>query len=264
MGVDSDQDPYHVHFARIDLDGSNFTRLTEGDGTHTIEFSPDGRFYVDRYSRVDLPPVHELRQTSDGSLVAEMSRADWSDLLATGWRAPERFVAKGRDGATDIWGFILRPTSFDPAKTYPVIESIYAGPHGAHVPKAFRSYYGDQALAELGFIVVKIDGMGTNWRSKAFHNMCWKNIADAGFKDRTLWIKAAAEHEPSMDVSRVGIYGGSAGGQNAMRALLDHHDLYDVAGCRLWLSRQPHGQDLVERSRDGLAGRCVVCSQLQR
>ena len=130
---------------------------------------------------------------------------------------------------------IFRPTNFDPSVKYPIIESIYAGPHGQHVPKSFRSYYADQALSEIGFIVVKIDGMGTNWRSKAFHDVCWKNIKDAGFPDRKLWMKAAAEKYPYMDVTRVGIYGGSAGGQNAMRAVLDHHDFYDAAfadcGC---------------------------------
>ena len=235
MGTNPDQDPYHLHYARVNFDGSGLTMLTAGDGTHSIAFSPDGQFIVDTYSRADLPPVHELRRVSDGSLVCELDRADAGPLVSSGWMTPERFVAKGRDGSTDIWGLIFRPTNFDPTKSYPIIESIYAGPHGQQVPKRFNPYYSEQALAELGFIIVKIDGMGTNWRSKAFHDVCWKNIADAGFPDRKLWIKSAAAKYPYMDLTRVGIYGGSAGGQNAMRALLDHSDLYDAAvadcGC---------------------------------
>ena len=230
-----EQDPYHVHYGRVNFDGSGIEILTAGDGTHSIEFSPDRRFFVDRWSRVDLPPVTELRRTDDGSLVCELERGDWSALLDTGWRPPERFVAKGRDGKTDIYGVIFRPTNFDPKKKYPVIEEIYAGPHGAFVPKRFRSYYKPQSLAELGFIVVQIDGMGTSHRSKKFHNVCWKNLGDAGFPDRMLWIRAAAQKYPYMDLTRVGIYGGSAGGQSALRALLAHGDFYKVAvadcGC---------------------------------
>jgi dipeptidyl aminopeptidase/acylaminoacyl peptidase len=144
-------------------------------------------------------------------------------------------VAKGRDGKTDVYGVIFRPTRFDPARKYPVIEEIYAGPQGAFVPKSFRAYHKAQSVAELGFIVVKIDGMGTSHRSKRFHDVCWKNLADSGFPDRILWIRAAAEQRPYMDLTRVGIYGGSAGGQSALRALLGHGDFYQVAvadcGC---------------------------------
>ena len=161
---------------------------------------------------------------------------------------PERFVAPGRDGKTEIHGFLIKPSNFDPQKSYPIVENIYAGPHSAHVPKDFGRMTGLYRVAELGFIVVKIDGMGTNHRGKAFHDVCWKNLKDAGFPDRIAWIKAAAEDRPWMDLSRVGIYGGSAGGQNAMRALLDHHDFYKVAvadcGChdnrmdKVWWNEQ--------------------------
>ena len=235
MGYYKDQDPYNVHFARVNLDGSGFTMLTEGDGTHTIEYSPDARFYTDTYSRVDLPPMTELRRSSDGSLVAELARGDWTELLEAGWNPPERFVAKGRDGETDIWGYIEKPTRFDPSAAYPVIESIYAGPHGHHVPKSFRVWGSSRSLSELGFVLVHIDGMGTNWRSKAFHNVAFKNLKDAGFPDRIAWMKAAAAGRAWMDIDRVGIYGVSAGGQNAMGALLFHNDFYDAAvadcGC---------------------------------
>jgi dienelactone hydrolase len=235
MGYHKDQDPYHIHFACVNIDGTGFTLLTEGDGTHDIEFSPDGAYYTDRYSRVDLPPVLELRRTSDASKIATLAEADWSELRSAGWNPPERFVAKGRDGETDIWGFVQKPTNFDPSTSYPVIESIYAGPHGQHVPKSFSIWRGSRSLAELGFITVHIDGMGTNWRSKSFHDVAWKNIKDAGFPDRIAWMKAAAKDRPWMDIDRVGIYGVSAGGQNAMAALLWHNDFYDAAvadcGC---------------------------------
>lgn len=234
MGMEADQDPYHVHYATVSLDDGTLTRLTEGDGTHSLTWSPDGQTFIDRWSRVDQPPVHELRRR-DGTLICELERGDASALLATGWQMPERFVAKGRDGQTDIWGLVYRPTNFDPNQSYPVIENIYAGPHGFHVEKSWSAHRKSREMAELGFLVVRIDGMGTNWRSKAFHDVAWKNIADAGFPDRKRWIQAWAATEPAADLSRVGIYGGSAGGQNAMRALIDHHDFYHAAvadcGC---------------------------------
>jgi len=237
VGLDKDQDPYHVHYARANFDGAGFTRLTAGDGTHTLTPSPDGRFAVDRYSRVDAAPVTELRDLRDGTLVATLETADLGELTRAGWRAPERFVAKGRDGVTDIHGVIHRPTNFDPAKAYRVVESIYAGPHDHFVPKRFQPQPGAvQRLAELGFVVVQIDGMGTNWRGKAFHDVCHKNLGDAGLPDRVLWIQAAAAKYPHLDIAKgVGIFGGSAGGQSALRALLTHGDFYTVAvadcGC---------------------------------
>ena len=164
-------------------------------------------------------------------------------------------MAKGRDGKTDIYGVIFRPTNFDPAKKYPVIEDIYAGPQGSFVPKRFAAFYPHQAMAELGFIVVQIDGMGTSNRSKAFHDVCWKNLADAGFPDRILWIQAAAAKYPYLDLNRVGIYGGSAGGQNAAAGGADPRRFLQGGRGRLRLPRQSHGQDLVERAVDGLARR---------
>jgi dipeptidyl-peptidase-4 len=235
MGIDPNQDPYHVHHAIVSIEDGSMTRLTRGDGTHDLEFSPDGEHYVDRWSRVDRPPVHELRRTSDGGLVTTLATADHARLLESGWQEPERFVAKGRDGETDIWGVIVRPADFDPAKTYPVVEHIYAGPHDHFVPKSFAPRWRMREIADRGFIVVQIDGMGTNWRSKAFHDVAWKNLGDSGFPDRIAWMKAAAADRPWMDLDRVGIYGGSAGGQSALRALLAFGDFYDVAvadcGC---------------------------------
>ena len=242
------QDPYYIHFCRVNFDGSGLTVLTAGDGTHQADFSPDRKFFVDVWSRVDAAPVTELRRSSDGKLVCTLEQADITRLQKAGWEQPERFVAKGRDGVTDIYGVIFRPTHFDPKKKYPVVEHIYAGPQDSFAPKAFKPFYGQQEIAELGFIVVQMDGMGTSNRSKKFHDVCWKNLADAGFPDRILWIKAAAAKRPEMDLSRVGIYGGSAGGQDAMRALLDHGDFYKVSvadcGChdnrmdKIWWNEQ--------------------------
>ncbi len=234
-GIYPEQDPYYIHYCRVNFDGTALVILTNGNGTHTVEFSPDRRFIIDNYSRVDMPPVTELRRVDDGKLVCELEKADISRLPAAGWKTPQRFVAKARDGTTDVYGVIYRPSTFDPKKKYPVIEAIYAGPHGSHVPKRFQSSHGAQSMAELGFILVQIDGMGTSNRSKAFHDVCWKNIGDAGFPDRILWIKAAAKKYPQMDITRVGIYGGSAGGQSSTGALLLHGDFYKVAvsdcGC---------------------------------
>jgi len=234
-GVFASQDPYLIHHGRVNLDGTGLVWLTAGDGNHTIQFSPDLRFIIDTYSRADLPPVNELRRVSDGSFVCQIESADISDLRSNGWSAPEVFVAKGRDGKTDIWGIIARPRDFDPGKTYPIIEDVYAGPQSSFVPKTFSSGARYESLTKLGFIVVKMDGMGTANRSKSFHDVCWHNLKDAGFPDRILWIKAAARKYPSMDLTRVGVYGTSAGGQNAAGAVLFHPEFYKVAvascGC---------------------------------
>ncbi len=234
-GRNKGQDPYLIHHYRINFDGTGLVALTEGDGSHTVRSSPDNKYLIDRYSRVDLPPIHELRRASDGKLVCELEKADIGDLKASGWEAPEVFTAKGRDGKTDIWGIVTRPRNFDPKKKYPVIESIYAGPQGSFVPKTFSPFSRYATLANLGFIVVQIDGMGTANRSKAFHDVCWHHLEDAGLPDRILWHKALANKYPWYDVNRVGVYGTSAGGQNAMGALLFHGDFYKVAvaacGC---------------------------------
>jgi dipeptidyl aminopeptidase/acylaminoacyl peptidase len=234
-GMVAKQDPYFVQYYRINFDGTGLTPLTDADGYHTVTFSPDYKYYVDSWSRVDLAPVMQLRTTSDAKVIMDLEKADATELVRAGWRAPEVFVSKGRDGATDIWGMIIRPTNFDPKKKYPVIENIYAGPQGSFVPKTFAAWLGMQSIAELGFIVVQIDGMGTAHRSKAFHDVTWKNLGDAGFPDRILWHKAAAAKYPWYDISRMGIYGGSAGGQNSLGALLFHPEFYKAAvsfaGC---------------------------------
>ncbi|HVL69619.1 MAG TPA: DPP IV N-terminal domain-containing protein [Vicinamibacterales bacterium] len=250
------RDPYFVHYYRVGFDGTGLQALTPADANHSASFSPDGKYFVDTYSRVDAPPVTEVR-AADGALVATLEQADITGLQAAGWKAPEVFVAKGRDGTTDIWGLIFRPTNFDPRKKYPVIENIYAGPHASHVPKSFAAYNQMQAQAEIGFIVVQIDGMGTSNRSKAFHDVAWQNLKDAGFPDRILWHKAVAAKYPYYDVTRVGIYGTSAGGQNSLGALLFFPEFYKVAvsaaGChdnrmdKIWWNEQWMGWPVGEQ-----------------
>lgn len=232
-GVRPGQDPYLLHYGRVNFDGTGLVWLTEGDGNHTVQYSPDRRFLIDTYSRVDLPPVNELRRVSDGALLCRLEEADIRLLREGGWRPPEVFVAKGRDGKTDIWGIVCRPTDFDPAKKYPVIEDIYAGPQSSYTPKTFSASLRYESLTKLGFVVVKLDGMGTANRSKAFHDVCWKNLHDGGFPDRILWMKAAAAKHPELDLTRVGVYGTSAGGQNAAGAVLFHPEFYKaaVANC---------------------------------
>jgi dipeptidyl-peptidase 4 len=266
-GIRPEQDPYYIHYCRVNFDGTGLVILTEGDGTHTAQFSPDRRYFIDTWSRVDLPPINELRRSEDGRLVCKLEEADASELLSSGWKPPERFVAKGRDGITDIYGIIYRAANFDPNKKYPVIEEIYAGPQDSFVPKPFRSIYRYDKLAERGFLLVQIDGMGTSNRSKKFHDVCWKNLADAGLPDRILWMKAAAAKYSYMDLTRVGVYGGSAGGQSALGALLTHGDFYRVGaadcGChdnrmdKIWWNEQwmgwPVGPHYAEQSNVTMA-----------
>lgn len=235
-GLHKKEDPYNQHYCSVNFDGTGFLDLTPENGNHKISLSKDRAYFVDVYSRPDLPPVSVLRKAEEKKPVAILEKCDVTELVAEGWQIPEVFCAKGRDGVTDIWGTIYRPFNFDPSKSYPIIEDIYAGPHDSHVPKDFSSItWHVSYLAEQGYIVVKIDGMGTNNRSKKFHDVCWKNLKDAGFPDRIKWIQAAARKYKYMDTSRVGIYGWSAGGQNAMAALLFHNDFYKAAvalcGC---------------------------------
>ena len=247
-GMHAGKDPYYVHYFRINFDGTGLTPLTTEDGMHNVTFSADRKFYVDTWSRVDSPPVSVLKQTSDQSTVLELEKADITALRATGWQPPEVFMTKGRDGTTDIWGIIIRPTNFDPSRKYPVIENIYAGPQGSFVPKPWSTQTGMMSLAELGFVVVQIDGMGTSNRSKAFHDVAWRNLGDAGFPDRIIWHKAVAAKYPFYDITRVGIYGTSAGGQNATGGMLFHPEFYKVAysnsGChdnrmdKIWWNEQ--------------------------
>lgn len=235
-GMKKGEDPYLIHYYKINFDGSNLVELTPEEGMHQCWYSSDYKYLVDVYSKVDQAPIAVLRDAKNGKIRMQLDKADISALLANGWKAPEVFSAKGRDGKTDMWGVIYRPSNFDSSKKYPVIEYIYSGPGDQYVPKTFSSYnWWMTSLAELGFIVVQVDGMTTSFRSKEFEEVCYKNLKDAGLPDHIAWIKAAAQKYPYMDIDRVGIFGCSAGGQESTGAVLFHPEFYKAAysacGC---------------------------------
>jgi dipeptidyl-peptidase 4 len=243
-GREKGRDPYYQHLYRAKLDGSLTQLLTPEDAEHSFwipptsalealksTFSPSGRYFVDTFSRADLAPASVLRD-AEGRLVRDLEKADVDLLLATGWKVPERFSAKARDGITDIYGLIYKPTSFDPAKTYPVIDGDYPGPQAIRTPKSFGGLYAsmDSSLAELGFIVVNIDGLGTPYRSKAFHDFSYGKLEDAGgLEDHITGLRQLASSRLYMDLGRVGIWGGSGGGFASTHAILAYPDFYKVA-----------------------------------
>ena len=276
-GVHPDEDPYNIHYFTIRFDGTDMCELTPEPGNHRAVFSSDRQYLVDTYSTPSQAPVTTLRKLSsqklstlnspldakrrfrseaekelstlNSQLSTLLESSDLSKLQDLGWQAPEVFVAPGRDGKTPMWGIIQRPTNFDPSKKYPVIEYIYAGPGDSYTPKSFQPFNWNMTpLAELGFIVVQLDGMGTSWRGKEFEEVCYKNLKDAGFPDRKAWIRAAAQKYPYMDADNVGIFGASAGGQESTTAVLLHGDFYKAAysscGChdnrmdKIWWNEQ--------------------------
>ena len=248
-GMNPEEDPYLIHYYRIGIDGKNLTCLTPENGTHRAQFNESYTYLLDTYSRVDMAPISVVRSVAHPEKIYEITRADISRLKENGWVAPEVFVAPGRDGVTPMWGIIQRPTNFDPTHKYPIIEYIYAGPGDAYTPKSFNSYnWTTSALAELGFIVVQLDAMGTSYRGKKFEEICYKNLKDAGFPDRIQWIRAAAAKYSYMDADNVGIFGCSAGGQESTAAVLWHGDFYKAAysacGChdnrmdKIWWNEQ--------------------------
>ena len=245
----SQEDPYNIHYYRIDLNGKNLKALTPENDNHKATLSKSHNVLIDTYSTITEAPVTVLRSAIDGKIISTLETADISRLKDAGWQAPEVFVAPGRDGKTDMWGLIRRPSNFDPTRQYPVIEYIYSGPGDQYVPKSFTPWiWTMDDLAELGFIVVQLDAMTTSFRNLDFEQVCYKNLKDAGFPDRIEWIKAAARKYPYMDISRMGIYGCSAGGQEALGALLFHPDFYKVGyaacGChdnrmdKIWWNEQ--------------------------
>ena len=261
-GVNKDEDPYFIRYYSINFDGSDMRDMTPSKGMHTAYLSNDNKYIVDVTSTVADAPVAVLRNAETGEVVMDLEKADISEIVANGWKAPEVFVAKGRDGKTDMWGIIIRPTNFDPSKKYPILEYIYSGPGDHYVPKNFFSFNRYMsAIAELGFIVVQVDCMGTSYRSKEFEEVCYKNLKDAGIPDRKLWIKAAAEKYPYMDIDRVGIFGCSAGGQESTTAVLFHPEFYKCAysacGChdnrmdKIWWNEQWLGYPIGDQYKEG-------------
>ena len=245
-GMTPGEDPYYVHGYKIRFDGSGLTPLTPEPADHTLAYSSDGLMFTDIYSTVNTAPTLVVRSAKDGAVLMRVQTADLSQLIAAGWQAPESFHTLGRDGKTEIWGVVYKPEKLDLGRKYPVIEDIYAGPQGSFVPKSFSLRA--EPLTALGFAVAQIDGMGTNNRSRAFHDVAWKNLKDAGFPDRILWHKALAAKYPWYDISRVGVFGTSAGGQSSMGALLFHPEFYSAAvsnsGChdnrmdKIWWNEQ--------------------------
>lgn len=207
-GREPNEDPYQQHLYRINLDGTNLRLLTPENANHTISMSEAGGYFVDTYSRPNQAGISVLRRSSDGTLVKQLEKTDAEDLLRTGWKFPEPFHGVGADGKTDIYGLIWRPSNFDPNRKYPVLEQIYTGPQGFFVPKTFAAYRNHaQSTAELGFIVVMIDGLGTAGRSKAFHAHAYKNLGGAGIEDHIAILKQMAAKYPYMDLTRVGLWG---------------------------------------------------------
>ena len=227
-GREKDEDPYQTHLYSIGLDGNNLITLTPANANHSVSLSPDRFCFVDNSSRPDLPGEAVLRNAKDGSEIRVLEQTDASELLKTNWTPPQAFHGKAKDGTTDLYGLIWRPSNFDPAKKYPVIEMVYTGPQAFFVPKTFgAAVRGLQSTAELGFIVVMVDGRGTTGRSRAFHEYSYRNLGGA-FEDHVAMIQQMAAQYPYMDATRVGIFGTSAGAYGAAHAMLVFPDFYKV------------------------------------
>ena len=229
VGKEPGRDPYFTHFYRVSLDGGAAKLLTPEDGNHDISLSPSGRYFVDTYSKPDTAPVAALRDT-EGKLIVELEHADIAKLLAAGWKPPQPITVKARDGVTDLYGLMYRPTRLVPGRKYPIVNHIYPGPQTGSVgSRSFSVARGDaQALAELGFVVVEIDGMGTPWRSKKFHEAYYGNMADNTLPDQIAGMKELAHRYPWIDITRVGIYGHSGGGYAAAAAMFHHPEFFKV------------------------------------
>jgi Tol biopolymer transport system component len=229
VGKEKGRDPYFIHFYRADFDGKNQKLLTPDDGNHSIALSPSGKYFVDTYSKPDVAPTIALRDTN-GKLIAPLEKADISKLLATGWKPPQPITVKARDGVTDVYGLMFKPSNLDPSKKYPIINHIYPGPQTGSVgSRNFSAARGDtQALAELGFIVVEIDGMGTPWRSKKFHEAYFGDMGDNTLPDQVSGMKDLGKRYPWIDLDRVGIYGHSGGGYATAGAMFHYPDFFKV------------------------------------
>ena len=226
-GREKNEDPYLTHLYRAGFDGKGLQLLTPENANHTVSFSADGKFFVDSYSRVDLPGQSVLRRADDGAEMKVLEKADFSELIQANWKFPEPFQGKALDGTTDIYGLIWRPSNFDSSKKYPVVEHVYTGPQGFFVPKTMAASLRLQSVAELGFILVMVDGRGTVGRSRAFHNFSYHNLGGS-FDDHVALIKQMAARYPYMDITRVGIFGTSAGGYGSSHAILVHPEFYKV------------------------------------
>jgi dipeptidyl aminopeptidase/acylaminoacyl peptidase len=228
-GREDGVDPYFGQFYSVEFDGKKLTRLTPENANHEISLSPDGKYFIDTYSTPDTPQTSVLRDLT-GKLVSNLEKTDVSRLSATGWKPPTRITVKARDGVTDLYGLMFTPTNLDANKKYPVIDYIYPGPQGGSVgSRSFSASRGDhQALAELGFVVVMVDGMCNPLRSKKFHDSCYGNMADNTLPDQVGAIKQLAAKYPYIDLDRVGIWGHSGGGFATAAAMFRYPDFFKV------------------------------------
>ncbi|MGQ0642448.1 MAG: DPP IV N-terminal domain-containing protein [Gemmatimonadaceae bacterium] len=228
-GKEAGRDPYFHHLYKIGFDGRGRTLLTSDNANHIVSRSPDGKYFVDTYATPDTPPVTVLRDIT-GRVVQTLERADISRLLATGWKPPTPVRMKARDGKTDIYGLLYTPSTLDSTKKYPIVNQIYPGPQSGSVgPRSFSPARGDnQALAELGFIVVQIDGMGTPGRSKEFADAYYGRMGDNTIPDQVAGMKELATRYPFIDIEKVGIWGHSGGGFATAAAMFRHADFFDV------------------------------------
>ena len=228
-GKEAGRDPYFSHFYSVDFSGKNLKLLTPENGNHTIFLAPDADYFIDNYSQPNVPNVAVLRNLN-GKLILSLEKEDISRLEAMGWKPPTPIKVKSRDNKWDLYGLMFTPTKLDASKKYPIVNYIYPGPQGGGVGS--RSFYPSrrdhQALAELGFIVVVIDGTCNPGRSKAFHDVCYGNMADNTLEDQILGIKQLAEKYPFMDLDRVGIWGHSGGGFATAAAMFRYPDFYKV------------------------------------
>jgi dipeptidyl-peptidase 4 len=229
VGKEKGRNPYYQHLYRIGFDGKNLQLLTPENANHQITLSPFGQYFLDSYSTPEVPPVAVLRD-ADGKLLMTVEKADISRLVATGWKPPIQFTVKARDGVTDLYGLLYRPTNFDPHKKYPIVNHIYPGPQTGSVgTRNFEATRGDtQSLAELGFVVVELDGMGTPWRSKKFHEAYYGDMGDNTLPDQVTGMKQLAQRYPWIDINRAGIYGHSGGGFATADAMFRYPDFFKV------------------------------------
>ena len=224
----NDRDPYYIAFYRVNLDGTQHKLLTPEPSNHLIRLSPKFDYFIDAQSTVNQVPKSYLRSTSDQDYQLEVGQPDVSVLTQSGWKTPEKFSVTASDKKTELYGLIYKPSNFDPNKKYPVIDAVYTGPHGFFTPKSYWSYRGQEsALAELGFVVIKMDGRGTNKRDRNFHEVSYQNLA-GGVDDHVDAIKYLSKTHKYMDIDRVGIFGFSAGGYDTAQAMFRHSDFFKV------------------------------------
>ena len=229
VGKEKGRNPYYEHLYRIGLDGENLQLLTPENANHDVTMSPSSEYFVDSYSTPTEAPISVLRD-KNGKLLMTIEKSDISRLIATGWKPPIQFTVKARDGATDLYGLMFRPTNFDPRKKYPIINHIYPGPQTGSVgSRNFEASRGDaQSLAELGFVVIELDGMGTPWRSKKFHEAYYGDMGDNTLPDQVTGMKQLAQRYPWIDINLAGIYGHSGGGYATADAMFRYPDFFKV------------------------------------